>query len=355
MPSTRLKGLLFALACLVGFAGTIRATAAQELSPDDCKNTSTSESLVVNGVVRTYVLYVPCRFRAHESALLVAMHGRFGTGAGFEASSQLDEKANREGFVVVYPDALIDAVGSANWNYYYDPFFVNAPDDVGFIRALIDLLRATLRPDPRRIYVTGTSAGGFMAQTLGVALSDRVAAIGVVEGGISVITPTSPQSVPNAAAPVSVLMLKGDQDPSNFYCGAVFTQFGVVESSADQDFSYWTGPAANRCSHVDTTTPFCSSVGTVGADGTTFGQPTPLVEKEARSCKDDVEVKVYRLIGGVDQWNLAPMNVPGQVPYNPDLNAHTGVTTNDILWKFFARHPKSRAPETAVSLRPSTG
>lgn len=345
MPSIRLKGLSFALACLLGAGWMIRTAAAQEVPTDDCKNAATNESVVVNGVARTYVLYVPCRYRAHESALLVALHGRFGTGAGFEASSQLDEKANREGFAVVYPDALIDAVGSANWNYYYDPFFINAPDDVGFIRALIDLLLGRLRPDPRRIYVTGTSAGGFMAQTLGVALSDRVAAIGVVEGGISVITPTSPPSVPNATRPVSVLMLKGDQDAANFYCGAVFTQFGVVESSTDQDFSYWTGPAANRCTRFDTTAPFCSSVGTVGATSTTFGQPTAVVAKEATGCKDGVEVKVYRLIGGVDRWNLNPMNVPGQIPYNPDLNAHTGVTTNDILWKFFARHPKNHGPE----------
>jgi polyhydroxybutyrate depolymerase len=344
MPLTRLKGISFALACVLGAGWMIREAAAQEVPADDCKNAATNESLVVNGVARTYVLYVPCRYRPGESALLVALHGRFGTGAGFETSSHLDEKANREGFAVVYPDALIDAVGSANWNYYYDPFFINAPDDVGFIRALIDLLRGRLRPDPRRIYVTGTSAGGFMAQTLGVALSDRVAAIGVVEGGISVITPTSPPSVPNATAPVSVLMLKGDQDAANFYCGAVFTQFGVVESSTDQDFSYWTGPAANRCTRFDTTAQFCSSVGTVGANGTTFGQPTAVVAKEAKGCKDGVEVKVYRLIGGVDQWNLDPMNVPGQIPYNPDLDAHTGVTTNDILWKFFARHPKSHDP-----------
>jgi hypothetical protein len=53
-------------------------------------------------------------------------------------------------------------------------------------------------------------------------------------------------------------------------------------------------------------------------------------------------VKVYRLIGGGDACNLNPLNVPGQVPFNPDLNRHTGVTTNDILWKFFSEHPKAR-------------
>jgi hypothetical protein len=27
-------------------------------------------------------------------------------------------------------------------------------------------------------------------------------------------------------------------------------------------------------------------------------------------------------------------------PYNPHLNATTGVTTNDVIWNFFASHPK---------------
>ena len=192
MLSIRLKSLYFALACVLGFGCMARGVVAQEVSTDHCTNVATNGSLVLNGVVRTYVLYVPCRFRAHESALVVAMHGRSATGAGFEASSHLDDKANRERFAVVYPDGLVDLQGIANWNYFYDPFFANGLDDVGFVRALIDLLQEKLRPDPRRIYVTGTSAGGFMAQTLGVELSDRVAAIGVVEGGISVITPTSP-------------------------------------------------------------------------------------------------------------------------------------------------------------------
>jgi hypothetical protein len=34
------------------------------------------------------------------------------------------------------------------------------------------------------------------------------------------------------------------------------------------------------------------------------------------------------------------LNVPGQVPFNPDFDAATAVTTNDVVWSFFAAHPK---------------
>jgi hypothetical protein len=35
------------------------------------------------------------------------------------------------------------------------------------------------------------------------------------------------------------------------------------------------------------------------------------------------------------------MNIPGQSPFNPDFDATTGVTTDEILWNFFASHPKA--------------
>ncbi|HWM67536.1 MAG TPA: PHB depolymerase family esterase [Steroidobacteraceae bacterium] len=339
----------FVLLCLLGLAWMARLASADEPHTEDCQRSSVLKSIVVDGVARTYLLYVPCNFRPQKSALIVGLHGRTATAALFETQSQLDKTANREGFAVAYLDGLVDSTGGTNWNYFYDPFFTNPPDDVGFVRAVIDSLQAAIQPNSKRIYVTGTSAGGFMAQTVGIQLADRVAAIAAVEGNAYVITAISPQSIPNPVAPVSVLMLKGDLDPFNYYCGATFTQFAAFVSSADQDFEYWTAPAANRCSRVNTQAPMCKSVGVVGPDGTVLGRTTDVVKKSATHCKDDTEVKVYRLIGGTDAWNQNPMNVPGQIPFNPDLNRHTGVTTNDILWRFFVEHPKAHEVRSAGS------
>ena len=300
-------------------------------------------SIDVNGVTRTYLVYVPRKYEPGESALIIALHGRGGGGPGLlmEQYSKLDDKADRAGFAVAYLDGLPDAVGTLNWNYYYDPFFVDGPDDVSFVREVIDSLQSTLHPDRRRIYVTGTSAGGFMAQRIGVELSDRVAAIGVVEGGISVLTPTSPSTVPAAKGPISVLLLKGDQDPNNLYCGAVFPQFGIVEASADQDLEYWSGASANRCSRLSSSLPLCLSIGVQNPPGPgTMGTPSTLKSKRASDCRKDTEVLLYRLLGGLDIWNQGAMNIPSQIPYNPDLNERTGTNTNDILWKFFEAHPK---------------
>ena len=181
-----------------------------------------------------------------------------------------------------------------------------------------------------------------MAQRVGVELSDRVAAIGVVEGELFLLSPSSPLSIPNPVAPISVLFLKGDQDPNNQYCGAVFPSFNVTESSSDQDFDYWGGTSADRCEHISPAGPLCESVGLGDAQGhVTPGTPSSLVTKNAIGCRAQTEVKLYRLLGGGDDWNQSPMNNPEATPYNPALDGATGVTTNDILWNFFRAHPKA--------------
>ena len=333
-------------ASLVGSPFTALALAmAQNASTSTSHPTGSAiqKSIDVNGVTRTFLLYVPSNYRPYESALIIALHGRGagGPGAAMEQYTQLDEKADREGFAVAYLDGLTDATGTLNWNYFYDPFFVNGPDDVSFVQEVIGSLQMSIHPDRRRIYATGTSAGGFMAQRVAVELSGLVAAVGVVQGNLFVYTPTSPQTVPNATSPISMLFLKGDMDPNNQYCGAVFPTFGIVEASSDQDLAYWTGASADHCSQVHPAGPLCESVGVGDAQGNvTPGTPSSVVTQEATACEGKTEIKFYRLLGGVDQWNLNPMNIPGNVPFNPDLDFHTGTTTNDILWKFFEEHPK---------------
>jgi polyhydroxybutyrate depolymerase len=305
---------------------------------------STSQSINVGSVTRTYRLYVPRTFRPEYSALIIGLHGRGagGPGSAMEQYSQLDSKADREGFAVAYLDGLVDATGTVDWNYYYDFFFTSGPDDIAFVRSVIDRLKQQLRPNTRRIYVVGTSAGGFMAQRVGVELSDRVAAIGVVEGGLYLLSPSSPPSVPNPVAPISVIFLKGDQDPNNQYCGAVFPSFSVTEASSDQDFDYWTGPYADRCEHIFPEGPLCKSVGVGDAQGHVMpGTPSSLVSKVATGCRTGSEVKLYKLLGGGDDWNQNPMNVPGATPFNSDLDRAAGVTTNEILWNFFREHPRT--------------
>jgi polyhydroxybutyrate depolymerase len=281
-------------------------------------------TLIFGGVSRAYLLHVPTNFQSGTGALVIALHGSQGSGLRLSNTSGLSAESDQKGFAVAYPYALVSpGAGFTEWNEFFNHSFgSNPPDDVGFIRALIQSLQSQLNPDPKRIYVTGLSNGGFMAHRVGVQLSDLVAAIGVVEG--TVVSPGSVADVPAPLAPVSVLILHGDQDPVVPCCSA------PPVASQEETFNYWTGASADACTTVDTPQPICDSQGNPVA-----------IEKDATGCRGNTEVKYYRLEGGVHLWYTVPMNVSGQTPFNPDFNATTGVTTDDILWNFFVAHPKA--------------
>jgi polyhydroxybutyrate depolymerase len=270
---------------------------------------------------RAYLLHVPGNFRPNASGLVIALHGSNGSGAMFRSRSLLSAKADQAGFAVAYPYALLSpGAGITEWNEFFNNSFGgNPPDDVGFLRQLIVALQAQLHPDPRRVYVTGLSNGGFMTHRAGIQLSDLVAAIAVVEG--TVVSPGSIQNVPAPLGPVSVLMLHGDQDSTVLYCG------GQAYASQEQSLNYWS--TANRCSTTDTTAPLCDAQGI-----------TSVAEKDASGCAQGTEVKFYKLLGGVHDWYTVPMNAPGNSPFNPNFDARSGDTTDDIVWNFFATHPK---------------
>ena len=84
------------------------------------------------------------------------------------------EQADKEGFIVAYPDGL----GSpATWN---SSEAINQADDVAFATALLDTLEGELCIDSDAISLVGYSNGGGMAQRLACLMPERIAALGTV-------------------------------------------------------------------------------------------------------------------------------------------------------------------------------
>jgi polyhydroxybutyrate depolymerase len=106
------------------------------------------------GASRTYVVYAP-KVKLSKPALVLVLHGLNGDGASIDLRTKrtFDTLADRDGFVVAYPDAL-----EGQWNTGHPGETANS-DDVGFLSALIDTLSAEFDVDPKRVYVTGLSKG----------------------------------------------------------------------------------------------------------------------------------------------------------------------------------------------------
>ena len=285
-------------------------------------------ALQVGGVTRTYILHVPSSFQP-GNALVIVLHGGSQTGEKMQSVTHMSRKADQAGFAVVYPDGWANPSGATTWNGYFNfTFGANPPDDTGFLRQLILTLESNLHVDAKKVYVTGSSAGGYMTYRAGIDLSDLVAAIGIVEGSLDVQQSGGTQVPPPAQGPMSVIILHGDKDQVIFYCGV--SNGTVAVTSQDQTFDYWWQTRANSCSTPNPSGPICTGF---------LGSPTSLFFKDATGCAGGAEVRFYRLFNGIHDWYSTQLT-PGNPVYNPDFNSSTGTTTNDILWNFFVSHAK---------------
>lgn len=328
---------LLVLVCsfLFSSCGSIISSSCDSQSNSGCHSLVVTQSDGTT-LTRTFTLYVSANFQPGSSGLVLSLVGTGGTGKQQEAWTQLDVSADKYGFAVAYPDSLPSPYfsGLTAWNTYFDqPAWPGntAPDDIAFLRQLISTEQTNLKMNPKMIYVSGHSSGGFIAQRAGVELSDIVAAIAPLSSSLYVTLPLSGslgQTVPAQKAPVSVLILESDGDAIIPYCGgAVSTSAGALVPSQDDTFNYWASAAANNCTTLDTIAALCNG----------NGAPTSLIEKDATHCASNTEVEIYRLVGGIHTTDYGTPNLSS---YNSDLNATTGTMTNDVLWKFFASHPK---------------
>lgn len=168
---------------------------------------SSEHALEVGGRIRMYRAYRPATVRQPVS-VVVMLHGGFGSARQAERAYGWNALADREGFVVVYPDAI-----GSTWNVGGDCCGIAASsgiDDVGFVQRVLADLATVVTYDRARVYAVGFSAGGMMAYRLACDTMD-FAAIGVVAGTLrgDCLNP----------APVSVMQVHGTADTTIPFLG----------------------------------------------------------------------------------------------------------------------------------------
>jgi len=184
--------------------------------------------------------------------------------------------------------------------------------DVVFISDLIDKLEASYNIDQTRIYANGMSNGGGMAFVLSCALSDRIAAVGMVSAGLYLDFDGLDAHFNGCARPVPVIAFHGTADPICPYDGN--EQFLNVPRFMAQ----WAG--RNRC-----TAP---PVATAAA---------PDVARLLYSdCADDASVVLYTIRGEGHQWPggkaVRAQWMVGR--YSDRIDATTQ------MWAFFRQHAR---------------
>ena len=120
---------------------------------------------------------------AHPAPLLVMIHGCGTTPGEQQAANQYDPIADREGFVVLYPDDP-DAAHTGGCWHWYDPSSWRR--DSGDPAELARTTRAAMAKypiDPERVYAMGMSSGALITSDLVATYPDLFAAFGLMAGG----------------------------------------------------------------------------------------------------------------------------------------------------------------------------
>jgi polyhydroxybutyrate depolymerase len=267
-------------------------------------------TIVSSGEQREYLVHVPRSYDPTRPApLVISMHGGALRPAVQRDISRWDRLSDRHGFIVVYP------AGNRSWGRGPRAWHMSrggVARNVRFISDLIDALRADYNIDPTRVYADGLSNGGGMAFVLSCALSDRIAAVGLV---------ASAQFLPfdwcAGERGVPMIAFHGTADRGTPYHGG---SSWVAPEFRFPDIPTWTADWArrNRC----------------GPDPVESAAAPDVTRREYSNCADDADVVLHTVRGGGHSWpggGLGPEWLTGPTSHSVDATAE--------MWAFFRAHP----------------
>ena len=294
---------------------------------------------------RNVRVFVPTK-PATPTSLVVLLHGCTQTPDDFAAATQMDALAEKEGFVVAYPEQSADTIASKCFQWW-EP--AHQSRGGGEPKELADASLAVAKGhgvDEERVYVGGISAGAAMSVILGATYPDRFVAIGVMSGveykratslsaGLSVATNGGPgadvqgdlafAAMGTYARPVPTFVLHGTSD-------------GVVAPiNGDQVADQWRR-TNTRVLGEGAIEPVASVTGTAGY---------PFTRHVHRIKANGASVIEYYVVEGLGHaWSGGKIGESYSDPRGPDATA--------LMWAFFKGRTRTAPFEVPPVVLPAT-
>ncbi len=275
--------------------------------------------MVYDKKIASYLLNIPPSYDENEpTPLVVALHGRGERDFLMADKTGLNDKADEEGFIVVYPNGIGGFLMFKWWNSgIFWPIIISERDidDVGFIKRIIERLESNLNINSSRIYVTGHSNGAMMAYRVGAELSEKISAIAPVAGTIGgrETDDSFLYTIPEPSFPVSAIIFHGMQDEQIPYDGGKFGGIGLRKPyflSVNDSVSFWV--EHNNCSIVPQIN---------------MSDSENIIRKTYSNGNNSSEVVLYSVVNGGHEWFGSPWDPPFEI------------SATDLIWNFFVSHP----------------
>ena len=277
----------------------------------------------IDGYVRSYRLHVPEGYRSEKpTPLVVVLHGAFSTAAEMERHTGFSDLADRQGFVVAYPEGIGILGFLQHWNagHCCGKAAADGIDDVGFLARVIDDIKRTVNIDATRVYMTGFSNGAMLTHRFAAERPDLLAAAAPLAGAIGSVSGSEEPGwqMPAARSAVPIIMFHGlldstipysQPDPADASSGRRF-------SSVSDSSRYWT--SHNGCRQHNR------------ADHAQIGEVTVDTWSD---CHRNATVQLFTLKNWGHRW-------PGP-NFNDSADAKSQrqrLDAAEIIWSFFQKH-----------------
>jgi polyhydroxybutyrate depolymerase len=263
------------------------------------------EEIVVDGMKRAFVSYVPVADKAEKMPVIISLHGGFASPNGQFHLADFRPIADKEKVIVVCP---------ASKHVWHDGADNHGIDDVKFIDQLITYIIKTYHGDASRIYITGISNGGFMTSRLACQLHKRIAAIAVVAATLD------EGEGYDLVSPLPAMYIHGTKDPIVSIGGG--KMFGRRIFSHQAIIDKWV--TLDGCNPK----PFITEMPDKANDGTS------IIKEEYTNPQNGLKVISYKVNNGGHTWpggwQFAPKFIIGKTTKNLDACR--------VIWDFFKEY-----------------
>lgn len=324
-----------------GYANASSAVQSSASTPAATKAASSSQTrnykdaIASGGSRRSFTVHVPKSYDGSRPVpLVLAFHGLGMNGVAMEGLTLMDLTAERNGFIVVYPDGV-----GARWNDG-SARGSNGMDDVGFVGDLLSHLQRQYKIDPRHIHACGISNGGYFTQRLGCEMADRIASIGVISA-------TATASVCASCHPrrsMPVVLFLGTEDPlvpregESKELGKLGEALGINVGGAAISS---TMAKVGGIYSANETAEFWARLNNCGSHPREERMPDRNTRDGCQISRETYgggsggsEVVVYTVHGGGHNWpggsGAVAQDVLGVTTYD--------ISASDICWDFFRNH-----------------
>ena len=119
----------------------------------------------IDSIEREYYLHIPDNL-PNNAPLVMVFHGYSGNALNTMKTTNFNQLADQNGFVVCYPQGLIDKEDNAFWQVSYTFHKDFEVDDIKFVGKLIENLQSEYKLSKTNVFMTGFSNGGDFCNLL---------------------------------------------------------------------------------------------------------------------------------------------------------------------------------------------